>query len=64
VQVPIKGHGMKPRTSVLTLAVANLDRWLAFDRDGLGLPTQGIDQQLEHGAVVLFGLSGGLKLAL
>jgi predicted lactoylglutathione lyase len=56
---------MKARISVLTLAVADLERSLAFYRDGLGLPTNGIvGREFEHGAVVFFELSGGLKLAL
>ncbi len=56
---------MKPRLSVLTLGVANLERSLAFYRDGLGLPTEGIiGREFEHGAVAFFDLSGGLKLAI
>ena len=57
---------MKPQLKVLTLAVSDLERSLAFYRDGLGLPTQGIvGQQFEHGSVVFFKLNdGGLVLAL
>ncbi|MCF7702460.1 VOC family protein [Loktanella sp. M215] len=56
---------MKPLISVLTLGVADLERSLAFYRDGLGLPTTGIiGREFEHGAVAFFDLSGGLKLAL
>ena len=33
---------MKPRIHVITLAVADLDRALAFYRDGLGFPTKGL----------------------
>ncbi|MBL4918322.1 VOC family protein [Szabonella alba] len=56
---------MKPRISVLTLGVADLEISLVFYRDGLGLPTRGIiGQEFDHGAVVFFDLSGGLKLAL
>ncbi|MFV3077571.1 VOC family protein [Niveispirillum fermenti] len=56
---------MKPRISVLTLGVTDLERSLSFYRDGLGLPTKGIiGQEFEHGAVAFFDLSGGLKLAL
>jgi len=56
---------MKPRISVLTLGVADLERSVAFYRDGLGLPTQGIvGREFEHGAVAFFDLSGGLKLAI
>lgn len=56
---------MKPRISVLTLGVADLERSLAFYRDGLGLPTEGIiGRAFEHGAVAFFDLAGGLKLAI
>jgi hypothetical protein len=56
---------MKPRVTLLTLAVDDLDRALAFYRDGLGFPTKGIvGQEYEHGAVVFFGLESGLGLAL
>ena len=56
---------MKPRISVLTLGVADLEKSLAFYRDGLGLPTEGIvGREFEHGAVAFFELSGGLKLGL
>jgi catechol 2,3-dioxygenase-like lactoylglutathione lyase family enzyme len=56
---------MKPRISVITLGVGDLERALRFYRDGLGLPTQGIiGQEFEHGAVAFFDLAGGLKLAI
>lgn len=56
---------MKPRISVLTLAVADLERAVAFYRDGLGLVTDGIvGTEFEHGAVAFFELQSGLKLAL
>jgi catechol 2,3-dioxygenase-like lactoylglutathione lyase family enzyme len=56
---------MKPRISVLTLGVADLDRSVSFYRDGLGFPTEGIiGREFEHGAVAFFDLSGGLKLGL
>jgi uncharacterized protein len=56
---------MKPRITVLTIGVDNLERSLAFYRDGLGLPTQGIvGTEFEHGAVAFFELQGGLKLAI
>ena len=48
---------MKPRITVLTLGVADLETSLAFYRDGLGLPTQGIvGREFEHGAVAFFDL--------
>jgi catechol 2,3-dioxygenase-like lactoylglutathione lyase family enzyme len=56
---------MKPRISVLTIGVDDLERSLAFYRDGLGLPTQGIiGREFEHGAVAFFDLQPGLKLAV
>jgi catechol 2,3-dioxygenase-like lactoylglutathione lyase family enzyme len=56
---------MKPRISVITIAVDNLERAVAFYRDGLGLHTPGIvGQEYEHGAVAFFDLEGGLRLAL
>lgn len=56
---------MKPRITLLTLGVDDLERALAFYRDGLGLRTQGIvGTEFEHGAVVFFDLQAGLKLAL
>ncbi|MFT0548569.1 VOC family protein [Allopusillimonas ginsengisoli] len=56
---------MKPRISVITLGVTDLEKSLAFYRDGLGLPTEGIvGREFAHGAVAFFDLSGGLKLAI
>ena len=56
---------MKPRITRITLGVDDLERSLAFYRDGLGLPTEGIiGTQFEHGAVVFFDLRGDCKLAL
>lgn len=56
---------MKPRITVITLGVDDLDRAVAFYRDGLGLQTQGIiGREFEHGAVAFFDLQAGLKLAL
>jgi len=56
---------MRPRIKVLTLAVADLERSLAFYRDGLGLPTKGITgREFEDGAVVFFNLDNDLILAL
>lgn len=53
---------MKPRINIITLAVSDLQRSLAFYRDGLGLPTKGIaDGISDH---VLFDLEGGLSLVL
>ena len=56
---------MKPRDTVITLAVDDLERSLRFYRDGLGLPTRGIfGQEFEYGAVAFFDLQPGLKLAI
>ena len=56
---------MKPRITLITLGVDDLERSLRFYRDGLSLKTEGIiGKEFEHGAVVFFDLQGGLKLAL
>lgn len=62
---------MDARIDVITLAVADLDRALAFYRDGLGLATRGIvgtewpgEEDSPAGAVVMFELAGGATLAL
>ena len=56
---------MKPRITLITLGVDDLERSLRFYRDGLGFNTQGIvGSELEHGTVVFFDLEGGLRLAL
>jgi catechol 2,3-dioxygenase-like lactoylglutathione lyase family enzyme len=56
---------MKPRIKVLTLGVSDLARSLAFYRDGMGLPTDGIvGQEFEDGAVVFFHMNDDLMLAL
>jgi uncharacterized glyoxalase superfamily protein PhnB len=56
---------MQPRITLLTLGVDDLERAVAFYRDGLGFPTRGIvGTEYEHGAVAFFDLQTGLKLAL
>ncbi|NIK75507.1 hypothetical protein FHS15_000607 [Paenibacillus castaneae] len=56
---------MRPRITLITLGVDDLERSLQFYRDGLGLPTDGIvGQEFEHGAVAFFELQAGLKLAI
>jgi len=62
---------MKPRLNVITIAVDDLEKSLAFYRDGLGLPTKGIiatefrgTETEPAGAVVFFELQGGLIFAL
>ncbi len=56
---------MKPRISVLTLGVTDLEKAVAFYRDGLGLATKGIiGDEFEYGAVAFFDLQSGIRLAL
>jgi len=56
---------MNPHITLITLAVDDLERAVAFYRDGLGLPTRGvIGTEFENGAVAFFNLQSGLKLAL
>jgi catechol 2,3-dioxygenase-like lactoylglutathione lyase family enzyme len=56
---------MKPRITILTLGVSDLERSLAFYREGLGLASEGIvGQEFEYGAVAFFQLENGLLLAL
>ncbi|MDT3678693.1 MAG: VOC family protein [Burkholderiaceae bacterium] len=56
---------MKPRISLITLAVDDLERAVAFYREGLGLASDGIvGAEFNHGAVAFFELQAGLKLAL
>jgi uncharacterized protein len=56
---------MRPRITLITLGVDDLERAVAFYRDGLGWPTKGIvGKEFEHGAVAFFDLDGGLRFAL
>lgn len=56
---------MKPRITVLTIGVDDLEASLRFYRDGLGFQTEGIiGQEFEYGAVVFIQLQPGLRLAL
>lgn len=56
---------MKPHITLLTLGVADLERAVAFYRDGLGFSSKGIvGKEFENGAVAFFNLQSGLKLAL
>jgi len=56
---------MRPRISVITLGVDDLQCAVRFYRDGLGLKTEGIvGQEFEHGAVAFCELQPGLRLAL
>lgn len=65
------GRAMKPRIHVITLAVADLTRSLAFYRDGLGLESEGLigtefrgDESAPDGTIALFRLAGGVVLAV
>ena len=56
---------MKPRLTAITIGVDDLERSVAFYRDGLGLPTKGIvGTEYEHGAVAFFELQDGFILAV
>jgi uncharacterized glyoxalase superfamily protein PhnB len=61
----VRRINMKPRISLITLGVDNLEDSVRFYRDGLGLPTEGIiGTEYEHGAIAFFDLQADLKLAL
>lgn len=56
---------MRPRVTVITLGVEDLEASLRFYREGLGFPTEGIvGREFEFGAVAFFDLQPGLRLAL
>lgn len=56
---------MKPRVTVITIGVDDLEKSLHFYREGLGFPTEGIvGKEFEYGAVVFIQLQDGLRLAL
>jgi uncharacterized protein len=62
---------VKAHIDVITLAVADLERALAFYRDGLGLSSPGVvgtefagTATTPAGAIAMFELDGGLILAL
>lgn len=56
---------MEPRVTVITIGVSDLEGSLAFYRDGLGWPTEGIvGTEFEGGAVAFFPLNNGVQLAI
>jgi catechol 2,3-dioxygenase-like lactoylglutathione lyase family enzyme len=56
---------MRPRITLITIGVDDLEKSLSFYRDGLGFPTKGIvGKEFEHGAVAFFELQSGLQLAI
>ncbi len=60
-----KPPAVKPRISVLTLGVNDLEESMKFYQKGLGLQTEGVvGKEFEHGAVVFFNLKGSLILSL
>ena len=56
---------MKPRVTVITLGVDDLERAVKFYSEGLGFPTEGIvRRKFDSGAVAFFDMQPGLRLAL
>jgi catechol 2,3-dioxygenase-like lactoylglutathione lyase family enzyme len=62
---------MKPHIHVITLAVADLDRALAFYRDGLGFQSEGLigtefegNENTPDGTTAVFHLDDGLMLSI
>lgn len=56
---------MKPRITVITLGVDDLERAVRFYSEGLGFPTEGfVGREFEFGAVAFFDMQPGLRLAL
>ena len=56
---------MKPRITLITLAVEDLKRAVRFYSEGMALKTPGIvGTEFEHGGVAFFELQSGLRLAL
>lgn len=62
---------MRPRIHIITLAVDDLDRALAFYRDGLSFQTEGLigtefegDETTPDGTTAVFHLDGGLMLSI
>jgi uncharacterized protein len=68
---PQRRDVMEPRIHVITLAVDDLERALAFYRDGLGFDSPGVvgtefrdDHTGAAGAIAMFNLQGGLILTV
>ena len=56
---------MKPRITVITIGVDDLERAFKFYHDGLGLKSEGIvGQEFDDGSVAFFELQADVKLAL
>lgn len=52
---------MKPKINIITLAVNDLKKSIAFYRDGLGLPMEEFVEGADH---IVFGMEGDLSLVL
>ncbi len=56
---------MKPRITVITIGVNDLEKSLHFYPEGLGFASEGIiGKEFEYGAVAFIQLQEGLRLAL
>lgn len=53
---------MKPRIKVITLGVSDLEKSLAFYRNGMGLPTEGvIGTEFEDGSIAFVNDTARLR---
>ena len=52
---------MRPKLNIITLAVENLEKSIAFYKDGLGLITEGLVEGSDH---IIFEMEGELSLVL
>ena len=52
---------MKPKINIITLAVNDLEKSIAFYKDGLGLPMEELVEGADH---IIFGMEGDLSLVL
>lgn len=52
---------MKPKINIITLAVNDLERSIAFYEEGLGLPTEGLEEGADH---IIFDMEDGISLVL
>ena len=56
---------MKPRITVITIGINDLEKSLQFYREGLGFQSEGIiGKEFEYGAVAFIQLQESLRLAL
>jgi len=52
---------MKPKINIITLAVDDLEKSIAFYKDGLGFPMEAFVEGADH---IIFGMEGDLSLVL